>query len=167
MSPVNSSREAFRSSSRAPSAGASARGTKSTGTNQVRPSLTGGAGSETRRPPTEASPWPGDRTIVCPFDDSVIPPAAVSSRTLSSKSRARSSSANISWPLITRAARGRRPSRDSTVYGAAVGACARDGAATAVMITATTSPATRNRFKIPHDNRLPQHPACFSQAAAA
>ena len=55
-----------------------------------------GAGSETRRPPTDASPWPGDSTIVCPLDEIVMPPAAVSSRTLSSNRRARSSSGNIS-----------------------------------------------------------------------
>ena len=42
MSPSRSSREGFRSSTRVPSGGASARGTKSTGTNQVRPSRTGG-----------------------------------------------------------------------------------------------------------------------------
>ena len=50
---------------RVPSAGASARGTKSTGTNHARPSRTGGAGSEISRPPTEARLWPGVSTMVC------------------------------------------------------------------------------------------------------
>ena len=77
------------------------------------------------RPPTEARLWPGDRTMVWLRTVTVSPPAAVSSRTVSSNSRARSSSANISWPDIVRVASGLRPSRDSTVYGAAgVGAWA-------------------------------------------
>ncbi len=53
------SRDGLRSSSGVPSAGASARGTKSTGTNQARPSRAGGAGNEISRPATEARLWPG------------------------------------------------------------------------------------------------------------
>ena len=52
-------RAGFRRSTRVPMAGASARETKSTGTNHARPSRTGAAGSEISRPPTEASAWPG------------------------------------------------------------------------------------------------------------
>ena len=120
-----------------PSAGASARDTKSTGRNHVRPSRTGEAGSETSRPPTDASGWPGVNAIVCARVETVSPPASGSSRTVSSNSRARSSSENISCPANTRAARDCRPSFERTVYGAgvtAVWACAT--AATHASVTA-------------------------------
>jgi hypothetical protein len=72
------SREGRRSSSRVPSAGASARGTKSIGTNQLRPSLTGGAGSETTRPAAEARAWLAVSVIVCVLVEMVRPPASAS-----------------------------------------------------------------------------------------
>ena len=83
-----------------------------------------GAGSEINRPDTDASAWPGVSTIVWLFVATVSPPASVSSRTVSSKNRDRSSSENISWPATVLVASGRRPSRETTVYGAPVaGAC--------------------------------------------
>ena len=85
------------------------------GTNHDRPSRTGGAGSDTTRPATDANAWPGVRTMVCVFVETARPPASVSSRAVRSNSFARSSSANISWPFKTRAGSGRRASRDSTV----------------------------------------------------
>ena len=117
-SPATMSRDGRRSSSRVPSAGASARGTKSIGTNQLRPSLTGGAGSETTRPAAEASAWPAVSVMVCVLVEMVRPPASASSREVRSNSRARSSSANISWPLMRRTGSGRRASLVSTVNGA-------------------------------------------------
>ena len=55
----------------------------------------------------------------------VRPPARLSSRTVRSKSFARSSSANISCPLMSLAESARRPSAERTAYGAgAGGACA-------------------------------------------
>ena len=94
--PTRISRDGFRNSRGVPIAAASARGTKSTGTNQERPSRAGGAGSEINRPPTDARLWPGVSTIDCVRAVTVSPPANVSSRTVSSKSFVRSSSANIS-----------------------------------------------------------------------
>jgi hypothetical protein len=114
-SPTITSRVGFRRSIRVPATGASARFTKSTGTNQARPSRAGGAGSETSRPATEASSCPGESTMVCPRIAIVNPPAIVSSRAVKPKRRARSSTANISWLLIVRTGSGRRPSRDRTV----------------------------------------------------
>jgi hypothetical protein len=81
----------------------------------MRPSCTGGAGSEISRPPTDARVWPAESTMIWLRTVTVRPPAAASSLTVKSKSLERSSSANISWPDTTRAARGRRPSRESTV----------------------------------------------------
>jgi hypothetical protein len=107
--------DGLRSSTREPSTSPMARGTKSTGTNQALPSRTGAAGSEMSRPPTDARLWPGESTIVWLRTVTVRPPAAASSATLRSKSRARSSSANISWPASVRAGRGLRPSRERTV----------------------------------------------------
>ena len=53
---------------------------------RTRPSRAGGAGSEIRRPPTEARLWPGVSTIDCVRAVTVRPPARLSSRTVSSKS---------------------------------------------------------------------------------
>ena len=95
-SPRMMSREGLRTSIFAARAGARARETKSTGTSQLRPSRAGAAGREISRPETEARGWPALRTIVWVRVATVSPPAAVSSRTVRSKSRVRSSSANIS-----------------------------------------------------------------------
>ena len=109
------SRDGLRSSTPPDRIDDSARLTKSTGTYHVRPSRAGAAGSEIIRPATEASGCWVESTIVCAPAVMVRPPAAASSRTVKLKSRARSSSANISWPPSTRAASGRRASRVTTV----------------------------------------------------
>ena len=115
ISPTTTSRDGRRNSIRVPATGARARFRKSVGTNHDRPSRVGGADSETSRPATEASSWPGESTMVCARSVIVSPPAIVSSRVVKLKRRASSSTANISWPLIGRTASGRRPSRESTV----------------------------------------------------
>ena len=121
----SSSREVCAARAREPSAGASARDTKSTGTNHVRPSRTGGAGSEMQPSADGCEALAGRQYDGLIAHGDGQPPAAASSRTVSSKSGARSSSANISCPAASRVASGRRPSRVSTVYGgAAAGACA-------------------------------------------
>jgi hypothetical protein len=113
--PARIRRDGFRSSAPPGRIEASARLTKSTGTYQVRPSRAGAAGSEIIRPETDASGCCVESTIVCGPDVTIRPPAAASSRTVRLKSRARSSSANISWPPIVRAGSGRRASRVTTV----------------------------------------------------
>ena len=75
--PTTMSRDGLRRSIAVPNAGASARGTKSTGTNHARPSRAGGAGSEISRPPTDARLWPGVSTIVWVRAVTVSPPASV------------------------------------------------------------------------------------------
>ena len=131
--PATISRDGLRSSRPPGRIDASARPTKSTGTNQVRPSRTGAAGSEIIRPDTEASGCCVDRTIVCVPAVTVRPPAAASSRTVRLNSRARSSSANISCPPMTRV--GQRPprvTRDDGVGSArAAGPGERSGESTA------------------------------------
>ena len=115
ISPTRTSRDAFRSSIGVPATGASARGTKSTGTNQARPSRAGGAGNDTSRPATDTISWLGDSRMVWFRTLTVSAPAAVSSLTVRVNTRARSSSANISCPLTTRTGSGCRPSRETTV----------------------------------------------------
>ena len=87
-------------------------------TRRARRALAPQAGRSCGRPPMPAAAaararWSGSRRR-----RSARRPAA-SSRTVRLNSRDKSSSANISWPPISRAASGRRASRDSTVYGRA------------------------------------------------
>ena len=116
MSPTMISRDGLRSSIGVPATGASARDTKSTGTNHAR-AFARRRGRQRDQPSGDRRdllvgrehdrlPADGDRQ---PAGDRCLPAS------LKPKSRARSSTANISWPLIVRAGSGRRPSRDSTV----------------------------------------------------
>ena len=107
--------EGFRRSTFVADTGAITRLTTSTGTYQARPSRTGAAGNDVICPATEASGcWVESSTVWVPMEIR-RPPAAASSRTVKANRRARSSSANISCPLIVRAASGRRPSRATIV----------------------------------------------------
>ena len=114
-SPMRSSRDGLRSSRRAPRRGASARLTKSTGTYHVaavaRPARRAARSSVRRR--TRAAAAATARSSAFRPSPSGRRPAA-SSRTVRLNSRARSSSANISWPLITR---GERPARIARQHG--------------------------------------------------
>ena len=94
-SPTTMRRDGRRDPAVMPSAGPTARGTKSIGTNHDRPSRTGGAGSDTTRPATDASAWPGVRAIVCVFVETAgrrrAYPRARSGRTASRDRPARTS----------------------------------------------------------------------------
>ena len=164
MSPTRISLDGFRSSTWPPRAGPRARPTKSTGTYHVRPSRTGAAGSEMSRPLSEARLWPGDSAIVSVPAVTVRPPAAVSSRTTTLKSRARSSSANISWPDMIRAASGRLPSRDSTVYGAALaGGCAAEALCRSAISNAAAAEQNRREDTTVHDTESSREPRAASR----
>ena len=94
--------------------GASARLTKSSGTNHARPSRTGAAGNEMSRPATDTSSWLGERMIDWLRTVIVSPPAIVSSRSARPRG-VRARRPRTSPGRSSRTASGRRPSRDSTV----------------------------------------------------
>src|SRR3954469_14683167 len=92
---------------------------KSSGTIQRLPIRAGAAGSDIRRPATDAMVWSGVRTIVRPLYPTVMAPP--SSRTFNWNALARSSTATISWEPLSVIGMERRPSREmtcSTVWGA-------------------------------------------------
>ena len=96
----------------------SARLMNSTGTSHRRPDLVSGAGNDTRRPDTEASAWSGVSTTVLSLYNTVTAPASVSSRNVTLKVDARSSSAISSWPPTRTVGSGRRPSGVRRTSGA-------------------------------------------------
>ena len=92
-SPTIKRRDGRLRSTRVSRRGASARGRNSRGTSHRRPDRTGGDGSVTTRPLTDAIGWSAARTMVRPRYVTVMPPANVSSRTATWKSDATSSRA--------------------------------------------------------------------------